>query len=102
MGKVRVAGCPELFSMSLHGVDIGPVQKAFVRVGMIGSDALDELCLAHQLASAARAYRRRRRCLRRALNFLSRGGRRAHGAYYIISARVSERAGRLCALFLVL
>jgi hypothetical protein len=50
--------------MHAHGVDIGAVQQALVRGGIIGLDALDQFVLTQELGAAARPLRGRRAFLR--------------------------------------
>ncbi len=48
MRKIGVARRPHLRSVGLHGKDISAVEKVFVRVRIIGLDALDQFVLAHK------------------------------------------------------
>lgn len=52
MGDVRIAACPLLLPVLLHGVDIGLVQQRLVDVGLVFLHALNELVLAHHPLAA--------------------------------------------------
>ncbi len=47
MGEIGVAGGALLRAMLLHGVDVGPVEKLLVGLGVVRRHPFDELVLAH-------------------------------------------------------
>ena len=51
MGKIRVAAGPLLGAVGLYGEDIGAVQRAFIRTGLIGFHPFHQLVLAHHGAA---------------------------------------------------
>src|SRR5438034_4868655 len=46
--------------MRLHGVDIGPVEQVFVSIGIIRTDAFDQIVLPHHARARFRLLRHRR------------------------------------------
>ena len=47
MRKIGVAGSAQLCAMRLHRIDVGAVERGFVRVRIVGSDEFDQLELPH-------------------------------------------------------
>ena len=47
MGEIGVAGCTGLGTVLLHGVHIGLVEQAFVRIRIISGNSFYEFVLAH-------------------------------------------------------
>jgi hypothetical protein len=52
MGEIGIARGALLGAVRTDGVDVGAVQQALVRGGIVGLDALDELVLAKELRRA--------------------------------------------------
>ena len=59
VGKIRIARSSRLAAMGFHGVYISPVQKIFIRVGIIRFNPVDELDLTDKAYRLARLLRRR-------------------------------------------
>jgi len=47
MREIGIAGGAGLRAVRLHGVDIGAIEQVLVGVGIVGSDALDQVVLPH-------------------------------------------------------
>ncbi len=52
--KIGVARGAQLGAMRLHRIDIGAIERALVRFGIVGFDQLDELELPHHRAATSR------------------------------------------------
>ena len=94
MREIGIAGRAFLAAMLLHGVDIGAVQKLFVRRRVVGLDALDKFELAHHRPRPGGGRRIKPR-LRRHPHIRARGGDAARAAAVRSADSARRRRSRL-------